>query len=125
MKLKISALLCFVFLLLVACSGQQTYHFKGDSENWNVDYSIDIKGNNSESGDITIKYIGENETPIEINYEINSRSGSSSGNMELNDGVLKTSAPTCSGCAVTKENEELDVTIEWDGKTESFTLKNK
>lgn len=76
MKLKISALLCYVFLILVACSGLQTYHFQGDSENWNVDYTINSTGDNSESGDITIKYIDENETP----KEINSSSGSSSGN---------------------------------------------
>lgn len=45
-----------------------------------MDYTINSTGDNSESGDTTIKYIGENETPKEINYEINSSSGSSSGN---------------------------------------------
>lgn len=125
MKLKISVLLCFVFLLLVACSNEQTYHFKEESENWDVNYTINITGDDSQSGDITIRYIGDNETPKEINYEINGSSGSDSGNEPLNDGVLQTPGYTCSGCGVTKENAELEVTIKWDGKSDRFILKNE
>lgn len=125
MRFKKTILLCFLFLFLVACSNQQTYYYKGESENWDVKYTINVTGKDSQSGDIMIRYIGDNEIPKEINYEINSSSGTVSGNHELNDGVLETSGSTCSGCGVTKENAELDVTINWDGKSDSFTLNNK
>lgn len=121
MNLKLPVLLCFVFLFLIACSTQKTYHFKGESENWHVDNTIDIIDNDSEFERIKIKYIGDNEIPEEIYYEIKGNSG----NTLLNDGVFKTSDSACYGCALTKENEEIDVTIEWNGKSDSFTLKNK
>lgn len=125
LQLKARALICFVLLLLTACTNQKTFHFHGESENWDVRYVVDIVGENSESSSIVIRYFGEASVPEKIYYYIDHGSGASSGNVSLDEGVLRTSGGSCSGCAVTKENEEIDVIIEWNGETENFTLNNK
>jgi len=45
-----------------------------------------------------------------------------SGDVPMQDEVLEIAGSSCSGCAVTKEDDEFDVIIEWDDKSESFTL---
>lgn len=110
---------------MTACFGQETFHFDGESDNWKVEYIIDVlESKNSEEGTIKIKYIGESEAPNHIDYYIKDGSSEMSGDLSMQDGTFETQGSNCSGCAVTKEDDEFEVTIEWNGESEHFTLKN-
>jgi hypothetical protein len=78
----------------------------------------------SESTNLTIKYIGKKPTPKEINYVVEGVSGGSEGEGSLNNGVLKIGGHSCSGCAFTQENEKLNATITWNDTSETLILKN-
>lgn len=117
---------CFVFLTLIACSELKTLHFLGESDNWEINFIVDIYEKNSETSNLTIRYIGEDEAPDEINYKIKYGGGSSSvTRIKLDDGVLHTSGGSCSGCLTTNENHQVNITIEWDGNEENIELTYK
>jgi len=119
--------LLLVPIALTACIGQERLHFEGSSGSWEVNYDLLVsEKDSSEQGTVKIKYVGEDETPEQIDYEIKGGSGKSSGNnTALDDGFLEASGSNCSGCAVTQEDDEFDVTIDWAGKTDNFTLKSE
>ncbi|PFN98139.1 hypothetical protein COJ85_21715 [Bacillus sp. AFS076308] len=118
-------LFLFSTILLTACSDSKLMNFVGESQNWQVNYEVNVLDEDSEITNLTIKYIGQKATPKEINYVVESVSGKSAGNDSLNNGVLKIGGHSCSGCAVTQENEKITATITWNDKTESLILKNR
>lgn len=59
---------------------------------------------------------------VRFNYSVISGASEMSGDVPMQDEVLEIAGSSCSGCAVTKEDDEFDVIIEWDDKSESFTL---
>lgn len=125
MKTKLILSVIAVLFMLTACFGQETFHFEGESDNWQVEYVTDVKSSkDSENGTIKIRYIGENETPDQIYYSIKSGSTDMSGDASMEEEFLEMAGSNCSGCAVTKENDEFDVMMEWDGQSENFTLNN-
>jgi ABC-type glycerol-3-phosphate transport system substrate-binding protein len=126
MKIKVLISVFSVLFALTACSGEETLHFKGESDNWNIDYVTNVvASDSSERGTIKITYVGENEAPKQIDYMIKGGSGKMSGDTPMQADTLEIPGSNCSGCAVTRNDDEFDVTIEWDGKSESFTLENE
>lgn len=129
------ALMLFLFcsVLLTACSESKLMNFVGESENWQVNYEVNVLDEDSESTNITIKYIGEKPIPKEIIYVVEGVSGKSEGegslNSEgegsLNNGVLEIGGHSCSGCAVIQENGKLNATITWNDTSETLILKNR
>lgn len=124
MKVKLWMTLCFLILVMAGCFGQKTLDFHGKSEKWEVKYQADIRGEDSESTSFKIRYIGEGEPPEKIAYKIDSVSGGAAGNAHLKSGVLDSAGSSCSGCAITREDHKISVTIEWDGETERMVLEN-
>lgn len=120
-------LLFLILFVLTACFGQERLHFEGGSDSWEVNYNLEVSvKDNSEQGTIKINYAGEDEAPNQIDYEIKGGSGGmSGGDASLEDGFLETPGSNCSGCAVTQKDDEFDVTIDWEGKTDHFTLKSE
>lgn len=120
------ALILFLisFVLLTACSKSKLINFVGESDNWHVNYEVNLLDVDRESTNVTIKYIGENPAPKEIKYVIEDVSGEMRGEDSLDNGVLKAAGHSCSGCEVTQENEKINATITWNGKSETFILKN-
>ncbi|MBT2697168.1 hypothetical protein J7E79_07050 [Bacillus sp. ISL-40] len=120
------ALMLFLFssVLLTACSESKLMNFIGESENWQVNYEVNLLDKDSESTNLTIKYIGGKPIPKRIKYVVESVSGKSEGEDSLNNGVLKIGGHSCSGCAVTQENEEMKATITWNDKSDTLILKN-
>ncbi|REJ10982.1 hypothetical protein [Halobacillus trueperi] len=111
-------------LVLTGCFGQKTLHFQEESEEWEVEYIADVKSEDSESTSLHITYVGEGEAPEHINYNLDSPTGGREGDyVLLNDGMVQQMGNFCSGCAVTKENHEIQVTIEWGEREETFDLK--
>lgn len=121
------ALMLFLFcsVLLTACSESKLMNFVGESENWQVNYEVNVLDEDSESTNITIKYIGEKPIPKEIIYVVEGVSGKSEGEGSLNNGVLEIGGHSCSGCAVIQENEKLNATITWNDTSETLILKNR
>lgn len=125
MKTKLALLVIATLFILTACFGQETLHFEGESDNWQVEYVTDIvSSKDSEDGTIKMRYEGESETPNQIYYSIKTGSSDMSGDASMQEEYLEIAGNNCSGCSVTKEDDEFDVTIEWDDKSENFTLKN-
>lgn len=125
MKFKIGVVLFLVAIILSACWGQKTIHFNGESNSWEVEYIADVQSTDSESTSIKMRYVGEGEPPENINYAVDSGTGGSEGsNISLDNGVLHTSGDYCSGCAVTSEDDDINVVIEWNGRTEEVNLEN-
>ncbi|HZH62049.1 MAG TPA: hypothetical protein VEY70_21285 [Metabacillus sp.] len=121
---KVLMLLLFSSALLTACSESELINFVGESENWQVNYEVNVQGEDSESTNLTIKYKGKNPVPEEINYVVEGVSGGSEGEAALNNRVLEIGGHSCSGCAVTTENENFNATIMWNDTSETIILKN-
>lgn len=125
MRLKSLIAVVFIVFLMSGCAGQKMLYFDGESENWKVKYVINVTAdNNSEQGTVTILYTGDGQTPDRISYTIEGASGEISGNMPLENGALETSGSHCSGCATAEKDDQFNVTIAWDGKTDEFVLKH-
>ena len=126
MKLRFLMLVTAMLLILSACQGQKTINFQGKSDSWEVVYQVDIQSEDSESTSLEIRYIGEGKPPKKMDYTLDSFSGGGAGNdIPLNDGVYKSSPNSCSGCALTGEDDKIKVTIEWQDKSEKITLSNQ
>lgn len=121
---KLSTLLLFVFLLLTAC--QKNVLYIGESESWTAKIDV-MQSNDTEIQNFILKYQGEdleNVSGNKIKYHIETDTGSSEGTGVLtNGGVLEGEAGNCSGCALVQEDDEFVFTVEWDDKSESFSLK--
>jgi hypothetical protein len=123
---KIIGLSLFLLIILSGCGDGDRFVFSGESDNWQVDYEAIIYDETSEETFGSIKYIGNESAPKEINYVIKSGSDKKSGeNISLEEGSTTISKGSCQGCAITRENEEMEVEITWDGQKEHFTLKNE
>jgi hypothetical protein len=110
-------------VLLTACSESKLMNFTGKSENWQLNYQVNVLDEDSESTNLTIKYIGKKPTPREIHYVVEGVFGKSEGNVTLNNEELKIGGDSCSGCAVTQEKEKIKANITWNHQSETLILK--
>ncbi|WP_277674498.1 hypothetical protein [Piscibacillus halophilus] len=119
-------ILLLSILLLPSCiADTDQLTFQNETDHWQVEYHVDIKGEDSESTRLFLKYVGEGEAPENINYRIDSVTGSNGGNNTLlKNGLLDISLGSCSGCSITREDEEIEITIEWNNDSETFMLNN-
>ncbi|MFD1030560.1 hypothetical protein [Metaplanococcus flavidus] len=107
------------------------YNFTGSSESWEVQYEVDIieKGENEnqveENG--TAKFIGEGEPPKTVDYKLETESGANSSEgsgIMMNDETLSFAQGSCGNCVPIQEDEELELEIIWDGKSEIVILNS-
>ncbi|MCH4827974.1 hypothetical protein [Planococcus halocryophilus] len=123
---KIIGLSIFILITLSGCGDGDRFVFSGESENWRVEYEAIIYDETSEETFGSIMYKGAEPSPKEINYIIKSESDEKSGkNISLEEGSTTISKGSCRGCAITQEDEEMEVEITWNGKKENLTLKNE
>ena len=109
----------FLFVILTILAGCSSNVFSGESANWDGKYSTTINGNDEE-GNYTFVYKNGNDHTKLKNVEIVVSNGvsSSTKTMDEHEGTTITMPTSCQGCAVTQENEKIEVTIKWDGKHE-------
>lgn len=106
-------------------SGTEKIVFAGSEENWTIEYVITYPKEGWGKEVFTITYIGDEEPPESIDYLIESISGGSNGtNVSLNENQRVTGSKESNGAKV-MENEELEATITWLGKTETITLRSQ
>ncbi|SET10947.1 hypothetical protein SAMN05216389_105198 [Oceanobacillus limi] len=90
-----------------------------------MEYIVYINSSTSEEGELSIKYTGEEQVPNTINYKVGAYSGEGRPLGDDNSPTSITRSTGCSGCSVTEENDEIDVEIEWNGNSETFTLTSE
>lgn len=144
MKRILRALLlpAVMLMLLTSCNTETThynYTYKGESETWSAVYKqtasqkLTIKNDSVKDSETTkrytleLKYKGKQSDLGEIKqfkYSYKGRSGSGSQTMEgpVPVSLLKMGG-TGSG-AFEREDSVIKVTVEWDGNSEEFELKN-
>lgn len=116
--------LVLLALIMTACSSQDVLIFQDQSENWSVEYKARIIAEDEQAETLRLAYRGEGEPPDTIDYEYETLTGSGDAhNATLENGVMERAEDACSGCATTSKDEEITVTVEWDGQKETFSLK--
>jgi major membrane immunogen (membrane-anchored lipoprotein) len=117
----------FVIILvsiLVGCNSKHIF-LSGESESWKGEYSAYINGNR-EDGNYLFGYKnGEKDTKFKnLEIIINVNDGETVLKEDNHEGATVRIPTSCSGCAVTREDEPIKVTIKWDDKNEeTFYLK--
>ena len=115
---KVSFILILIGVILLSACGQKTLTFSGESVNWSVEYEFTQDGDFIESTG-TIKYIGPQPAPAEIEYSLKNQSGN--GPLAGN-GVYYLGKSGCSNCSLPSEDSEFEVIIKWNDHTEKITL---
>ncbi|MFD2212108.1 hypothetical protein [Metabacillus endolithicus] len=124
---KFSTTLLLVLLLLItACQTQKNVTYTTEGDNWIAKIDV-MQTGDKEIQSLILQYQGDDLESIggsKIKYHIETDTGSSSGTGVLRKGVvLEVEVGNCSGCAFVQEDDEFILTVEWDEKIESFTLK--
>lgn len=119
-------LLMFTLVFLMSgCSDGDSYSFSGSGENWDVVYEIVITNETEQQTAGTIKYIGNDKAPETIDYIIvynGLGQGSSDEESPVKNGTVKFQNITCGNCEIIQKDDEIDVTIMWEGQTEKIIL---
>ncbi|WP_238649632.1 hypothetical protein [Paenibacillus piscarius] len=131
-----------LLLLLTACNTETTYFnytFKGEGETWSglykqeasqklVNIGNKVSSENHKRYNFALRYNGDQSdlgTIKEMKYTFKAKHSGGSQTIEgpVEVAMLKMSAGG-SG-SVEKEDSVIKVTVEWDGQTEEFELKNE
>ncbi|GAA0459537.1 MULTISPECIES: hypothetical protein [Alkalibacillus] len=112
-------------LVLTACySDYEELSFKNETDHWEVEYFVSIRGGDSENVSLIMEYIGEGEPPESISYSVDAVTSSTrGGDIFISNGVLNNSIGRCVDCEVTQEDAEIDVDIRWEGNHERMMLE--
>ncbi|MDV2582402.1 hypothetical protein [Alkalibacillus haloalkaliphilus] len=126
-NVKVCTILILTSLVLAACySDYEELSFKNETDHWEVEYFVSIRGGDSENVSLIMEYIGEGEPPESISYSVDAMSSSSSSRGEdrfIPNGVLNTPIGRCDDCEVTQEDAEIGVDIRWEDNNESMVLE--
>lgn len=118
-KIIILTVLAFV---LSGCGIGDRYELSESSENWEVNYIIELSKDNNQLGTGTIEYIGEEPVPETFNYEIRTKNrGLEVTDEQLTNRKIKFGMASCESCSF-DEDDEIDVEIVWYGQKDNFTL---
>lgn len=108
--------------------------FRGESDNWKVQYLATVKPKGSKSGTpvgsetdyLTLKYIGDDQPPTKIDYKIDGSLSENSGtDVLIQNRYGGSDLGGCENCAIVTENHVMDITIDWAGESENIKLKIK
>lgn len=129
MHRKISILLLLLLLLLVACSNNtsdnETFTFSGETDNWAANLKINQTDDDYEKQEFVLKYKGKDANSVgEIKYNVDTGFGgfSRSGATLEENGTLKDNDEANPTNAKVNKNSEIEVTVKWNGNTETFKL---
>lgn len=134
MKIRLFMAKIFFLFSLVACThGAVTYDFKGYTDNWVIDYKVNVIDDKRFLGEYFIKFIGEDNQITKFDYEFKNPSlniGEQnvpfdkknkvySGNTECTESELNEAI-----CRkIIDEKEKVIVLLRWNGKVEKIELE--
>lgn len=125
MKTKLFPLL--IILLLITGCGTKLLVFTGESDNWSAKITT-TQTDDLQEDEIFLEYTGDDTDSInEFNYYVESNvDGYSREGASLNkSNALRDKGNMSRGGAMATESTIIKVRIEWDGKSETITLKHK
>ncbi|MDI2589161.1 hypothetical protein OR571_19175 [Psychrobacillus sp. NEAU-3TGS] len=124
------ALVFLILLLLFACQAKENdLIFSGEGENWSSKVTVSqTDGDESYKFQINYKEYSKQDIP-NFSYNVEAKNGGvidfSENNVSLdNEGLYQSDFPI-SNSASTSIKDELVIKVEWDGKSEEFTLIKK
>lgn len=129
-KKLILATLFLVILLLFACqTNKNDINFVGEGENWSSKVSVN-QTNGYETYHIQINYKGYSKKDIEtFTYYVETKNNGvidfGENNASLNKEGMYQRDLTISNSPSTSIKDELVIKVEWNGKSEDFTLINE
>ncbi|EGA90396.1 hypothetical protein GPDM_05186 [Planococcus donghaensis MPA1U2] len=121
-------IMVLIMLLLLTACGNKTdrYSFTGSSDNWDMNYIVDVTGVDSQEKSGTVTYTGKGEAPETVDYKITTTSAGSDGTgVTLENGQGSIGTVSCEGCAVIQKDDKILVELSWNGQTESMILTNE
>ncbi|ANU13100.1 hypothetical protein BBI08_04265 [Planococcus halocryophilus] len=120
-------IMLMTLLLLTSCGNDtDRYNFTGSSDNWDMNYVVNVTGVDSQEKSGTVTYTGEGQAPETVDYKITTSSAGSDGTgVGLENGAGNIGTVTCGGCAVIQKDENIQVEISWNGQTEELVLTNE
>lgn len=120
--MKRISLLIILLLGLGGCSNGGIYEFSGTTDNWDVFYMVEVTKDDKQKATGTLKYIGDGQMPETVDYKIGTTlTKMGQTGTALTDGKANIGSG-CEGCGTFQEDDELEMEIMWDGKTEKFIL---
>lgn len=125
MKKRLLFLIPFI-CMIVGCSDKYL-SFSGESDNWKGEYSANISDNGTrENGKYVFGYKNATSDTSFRNLEIVINDGEAVRKEDFLKGATIVISSSCSGCAVTQEDNPIKVSIKWDDeKEETFKLEAK
>lgn len=128
MRFFVTFFSCLVITVGCSNSATQSYilSFSGEGEHWKS--SLEIHGNNhinSRKEDFALQYKDKNIKSIgEVSYKVEKSNivvKSGKDNLATGKNELKSSS-ACKGCARAYPEDKWIVTVEWNGKSETFPM---
>lgn len=118
-------LLLLLLTLFTGCNNgnvvEHDYTFQGESEHWSAEYIVEGKGTFTEKEGKT-KYDSEVSSKMTVTYNGSLEEISSIENLKYE--YQSSVSGGGEGVAIENSDELIEVTIQWDGKTEKFELRN-
>ncbi len=117
-------MLLFSALLLLTACGAKDFSFFGDSDHWQGELKVN-QSSDFEKQDFVLKYTGEDVESIgDVGYSVESVGGFGGSDLRLDEnGSIRHNQKTDPSGRKISEDTEVTVTVEWDGKRETFNLK--
>lgn len=120
--MKKMILLFLLAFILSGCGIGERYELSGTSDNWEVFYVVEVSKQNKLMGSGNLEYTGDEPIPETFNYEIKfDTSTSKITGEQLTSRKMKIGNTKCDLCYF-DEDDEIELQIEWDGKTENMIL---
>ncbi|MBX0356861.1 hypothetical protein [Halobacillus sp. Nhm2S1] len=126
MERKFLVVLLISLLLLASCS-TQTLNYSGETENWSADLKVNQTSDDYQSQELVLKYKGDDVNEVgPIDYNVDSLGSFGRGGVTLKEnGTIVDSATSNPTNAKVSEHTEVEVTVEWNEKTETFKLSKQ
>ncbi|MBH9968976.1 hypothetical protein [[Bacillus] enclensis] len=119
---KITTLIV-TLILLTACNSKDV-SFSGESDSWEAELKITQNSDTFKKEHFVLKYKGEDIDSVgDVAYEVDSISGGfgREGEPLGENGSISQSRESRADANI-PEDAEIEVTVEWNGDTETFTL---
>ncbi|WP_417899810.1 hypothetical protein ABN702_05870 [Bacillus haimaensis] len=116
----------FITVLLLSACSSKDFAYSGESDNWKADLKVH-QSSGFEKQELILIFQGEDVESIgPITYNVNSVGsfGGTRDKLQENGSIEDYSEANPTNAQVS-EHTEVEVTVEWNGKTETFKLTKK
>ncbi|WP_100012378.1 hypothetical protein [Lentibacillus sediminis] len=120
---KRSLLFYLLIVVILTGCGQNTIDFSGEGENWSAEMKVTHHGEDWQEEEYLLQYRGDADSVDQFEYKWEAVGSSSGTGATLNEHGVWRGDGSCGGCAFTREDTEVTVTVEWGDQVETFGLE--